>query len=152
MIVSLWNLTGFSAALLPRCQSNFRAIEKVQSRISRLRDFTRSCGKTSYRLWIEVQGYMPGPSYDHQIRCGSPVNLVDPHSVWCVNSTTGSAGANAGWNVGTKQRDSHFNGVETRLVRWVIFYVYKEICIIEGGSMACIEANVNSLLHRFVLM
>ena len=29
MIVSLWNLTGISAALLPRCLSNFRAIEKV---------------------------------------------------------------------------------------------------------------------------
>ena len=29
MITSLWNLTGISAALLPRCQSNFRAIEKI---------------------------------------------------------------------------------------------------------------------------
>ena len=29
VIVSLWNLTGISAALLPRCLSNFRAIEKV---------------------------------------------------------------------------------------------------------------------------
>ena len=29
MIVSHWNLTGISAALLPRCLSNFRAIEKV---------------------------------------------------------------------------------------------------------------------------
>ena len=50
IIVSPWNLTGISAALLPRCLSNFRAIGKVQTRISRLRDFTRSCGKTSYRL------------------------------------------------------------------------------------------------------
>ena len=50
MIVSLWNLTGISAALLPRYLLNFRAIGKVQTRISRLRDFTRSCGKTSYRL------------------------------------------------------------------------------------------------------
>ena len=50
MIVSLWNLTGISAALLPRCLLNFRAIGKVKTRISRLRDFTRSCGKTSYRL------------------------------------------------------------------------------------------------------
>ena len=50
MILSLWNLTGISAALLPRCLLNFRAIGKVQTRISRLRDFTRSCGKTSYRL------------------------------------------------------------------------------------------------------
>ena len=29
MIVSLWHLTGTSAALLPRCLSNFRAIGKV---------------------------------------------------------------------------------------------------------------------------
>ena len=50
MVVSLWNLTGTSAALLPRYLSNFRAIEKVKTRISRLRDFTRSCGKTSYSL------------------------------------------------------------------------------------------------------
>ena len=50
MIVSLWNLTGIPAALLPRCLLNFRAIGKFQTRISRLRDFTRSCGKTSYRL------------------------------------------------------------------------------------------------------
>ena len=47
--VSLWNLTGTSAAALPMCLLNFRAIGKVQTRISRLRDFTRSCSKTSYR-------------------------------------------------------------------------------------------------------
>ena len=29
MIALLWNLTSFSAELLPRCLSNFRAIEKV---------------------------------------------------------------------------------------------------------------------------
>ena len=29
MIVSLWNLTGISAALLLRCLSNFRTIKKV---------------------------------------------------------------------------------------------------------------------------
>ena len=51
IVVSLWNLTGTAAAaLLPRCLLNFKAIGKVQTRISRLRDFTRSCGKTSYRL------------------------------------------------------------------------------------------------------
>ena len=50
MIVSHWNLTGISAALLPRCLSNFRAIQKVWTRISWLRDFTKSCGKTSYGL------------------------------------------------------------------------------------------------------
>ena len=50
MVVLLWNFTGTSVAALPRYLSNFRAIGKVQTRISRLRDFTRSCGKTSYRL------------------------------------------------------------------------------------------------------
>ena len=47
---SLWNLAGTSAALLPRCLSNFRAIWPLQHPISRLRDFTRFGGKTSYRL------------------------------------------------------------------------------------------------------
>ena len=44
---SLQNLTGISAMLLPCCLSNFRAIGKFLTRISRLRDFTRSYGKTS---------------------------------------------------------------------------------------------------------
>ena len=47
---SLWNLAGTSAALLPRCLSNVRAIRPLQRPISRLRDFTRFGGKTSYRL------------------------------------------------------------------------------------------------------
>ena len=47
---SLWNLVGTSAALLPRCLSNFRAIRPLQHPISRLRDFTGFGGKTSYRL------------------------------------------------------------------------------------------------------
>ena len=47
---SLGNLAGTSAALLPRCLSNFRAIRPLQHPISRLRDFTRFGGKTSYCL------------------------------------------------------------------------------------------------------
>ena len=47
---SLWNLTCTSAARLPRCLSNVRAIRPLQHPISRLRDFTRFGGKTSYRL------------------------------------------------------------------------------------------------------
>ena len=47
---SLCNLAGTSAALLPRCLSNFRAIRPLQHPISRLRDFTGFGGKTSYRL------------------------------------------------------------------------------------------------------
>ena len=45
LIVSLSNLT-----LLPRCLSNFRAIEKVLTRNSQLPVFTGSCGKTSFCL------------------------------------------------------------------------------------------------------
>ena len=59
MIVSRWNLTCISAALLPRCLLNFRAIAKVQTRISRLRGFTRPCGKTAYRLVNRGPGDMP---------------------------------------------------------------------------------------------
>ena len=44
-IGSLWNLTGISAELLPRCLPKCRAIGKVYTRISQLRDFTRSCAK-----------------------------------------------------------------------------------------------------------
>ena len=55
---SLWNLAGTSAALLPRCLSNFRAIRQLQHPISRLRVFTRFGGKTSYCLVNR------GPEYD----------------------------------------------------------------------------------------
>ena len=50
LVQSLWNLAGTSAALLPRCLSNFRAMRPLQHTISRLWDFTRFDGKTSYRL------------------------------------------------------------------------------------------------------
>ena len=50
MIVSLWHLTGISAALLSMCQSNLRAIGKFWTRISRLRDFKRFYGKASVRF------------------------------------------------------------------------------------------------------
>ena len=50
IIASLWNMTGISAALLPMCLSNFRVVEKFQTRSLWLRDFTRSRGKTPVRL------------------------------------------------------------------------------------------------------
>ena len=50
MSVSLWNLTDIVAELLLGPLSNCRAIGKVQTRISRLRDFTRPCDKTPARL------------------------------------------------------------------------------------------------------
>ena len=43
-----------------RCLSNFRTIRKVETRISLLRNFTRSCGKTSYPLVNRSLGYRPG--------------------------------------------------------------------------------------------
>ena len=45
----LCNLTGTSAAPLPRCLLNCRAIPSLWHRISRLRYLTSFCGKTSVR-------------------------------------------------------------------------------------------------------
>ena len=50
IVASLWNLTGTSTAVLPRCMSNFRAIGQFQIQISQLRNFPRSYIETSYRL------------------------------------------------------------------------------------------------------
>ena len=50
IVRSLWNLTGTSAAVLPMCLSNFKAIRQFKVPISWLRDFTRSYGKTSFRI------------------------------------------------------------------------------------------------------
>ena len=47
IVGKLWRLTTISGALLPRCLSNCRSIQQVETRISRLRDFMRSCGSTS---------------------------------------------------------------------------------------------------------
>ena len=63
---SLWNLVGTSAALLPRCLSNFRAIRPLQHTISWLRDFTRFGGKTSYRLVNRGPGYF---CFLHAVSC-----------------------------------------------------------------------------------
>ena len=73
IIVSIWNLIGISATLLPRRLSNFTAIGKISNWITRIRDFTRSYGKTSVRLvnkshgllkmhvMCKTLGVMPGP-------------------------------------------------------------------------------------------
>ena len=50
IVRSLWNLTGTSAAVLPMCLSNCKAIRQFKVPISWLRDFTRSYGKTSFRI------------------------------------------------------------------------------------------------------
>ena len=56
IIASLWNLTDTSAALLPKCLSNFRAIGQFQIQISRLRDFTISYEKTSFLILRQGPG------------------------------------------------------------------------------------------------
>ena len=50
IVRSFWNLTGTSAAMLPMCLSNFKTIRQFKVPISWLRDFTRSYGKTSFRI------------------------------------------------------------------------------------------------------
>ena len=52
IVRSLWNLTGTSAALLPMCLSNFKAIRQFKVPISLLRDFARSYDKTSLLLLL----------------------------------------------------------------------------------------------------
>ena len=73
-VVSLWNLTGTSAAVLPICLSNFRAIGQFQIQISRLRDFVRSYSKTSFRIlkqdparWGIVGSVVLGKKYNFSI-------------------------------------------------------------------------------------
>ena len=50
LVRSHWNLTGTTAAVLPKCQSNFKAMRSFKRSISWLRDFTRSYDKTPYRI------------------------------------------------------------------------------------------------------
>ena len=50
IVRSLCNLTDTSAAVLPMCLSNFKAIRQFKVPISWLRDFTRSYEKTSFRI------------------------------------------------------------------------------------------------------
>ena len=47
---SLWNLTAISAAILPRCLSNFRALRPLLHPTLHLQVFTRFGDKTSCRL------------------------------------------------------------------------------------------------------
>ena len=50
IVISLWNLTGVPAALLPRLLSNSRVIWPFSIHISRLRDFTKFRNQTFYSL------------------------------------------------------------------------------------------------------
>ena len=76
---SLWNLTGTSAAVLPMCLSNFKAIRQFKVPISWLRDFTRSYEKTSFRILRR------GPELFHGIHLGAIAQTVLMnviHNMW----------------------------------------------------------------------
>ena len=70
IVRSLWNLTGTSAALLPMCLSNFKAMRQFKVPISWLRVFTRSYEKTSFRILRRRSGdlYWKGPGSIHAFR------------------------------------------------------------------------------------
>ena len=78
IVRSLWNLIGTSAALLPMCLSNFKAMRKLKLSISRFRDFTRSNDKTSYRILKWGPGYLESVVH--------PRNNTASH-VWALNFT-----------------------------------------------------------------
>ena len=90
---SLWNLAGTSAALLPRCLSNLRAIRPLEHPISRLRDFTRFGGKTSLVMSVTV-GFWPNTIiktdslcdfarlHNHSIYYQNTARWVDYITVW----------------------------------------------------------------------
>ena len=93
---SLWNLTGTSAAPLPKCLLNFRAIRSLSHPISRLRDFARFGGKTSYRL---VNRGPVSLEINHWIvHCSTPVGApFCPHVPFCPDLLyhLGSAGSSS---------------------------------------------------------
>ena len=57
IVRSLWNLADTSAALLPKCLSNFKAMLWYELQISRLRDFSRSYDNTPYRILKRSPGF-----------------------------------------------------------------------------------------------
>ena len=82
IVRSLWNLTGTSAALLPMCLSNFKAIRRFKVQISWLRDFTRSYEETYFRILRRCPGSMVrganmGPIWSRQDPAGPHVGLMN---------------------------------------------------------------------------
>ena len=74
IVRSLWNLTGASAALLPMCLSNFKAIRQFKVPISWLRDFTRSYDKTYFRILRRGPGVSNTSSWwNTSLHCGCPI-------------------------------------------------------------------------------
>ena len=71
--------------------SNFRAIENVYTRTMWLRDFTRSGGKTSYRL-VNRSPVLEGMNIVHIFHV-----FIDTISTTGVNLTSASSEAVDGW-------------------------------------------------------
>ena len=51
IVQSLWNLTGFWVALIPRCFTNYKAIWLFKLQILQLRDFTRVLRQSVLWYW-----------------------------------------------------------------------------------------------------
>ena len=82
---SLWNLAGTSAAALPKCLPNVRAIRSLWHHILRLRVSTRSYGKTSVR-------FVNGGPREHQVVSLLKANQKGRQMAFCsVHKETGSS-------------------------------------------------------------
>ena len=97
IVRSLWNLTGISAALLPRRLSNFKAIRWYKLPISRLGNITRSYNKTSYRILKRGPGvWALSSSLSRQKFCAS---IITPDkSMWKIRfHGNGSISGHVDW-------------------------------------------------------
>ena len=96
IVRSLWNLTGTSAAVLPRCLPKLKVMGWFKLPISRLRDFTRIYDKTPYRilkrgpLWGPVQVYVWDPHWKgwHVLTASYNTEILGPlllSQIWCYH-------------------------------------------------------------------
>ena len=93
MNVYLWNLTGTSAAVLPKCLSNFRAIGQLWRQISWLRDFMRSYDKTSHRILKRDPGlFWWGNMQMVGMLFLLTANGISRHMVYMCSISVGAAG------------------------------------------------------------
>ena len=81
IIASLWNLTGDSAALLPRRLSNLTAIGQLYIQISWLRDFARSSNKTSYVI-LKRSSWLTSRDFTlHVTSVLRAISVLAPHPI-----------------------------------------------------------------------
>ena len=89
IVRSLWNLTGTSAALLPKCLSNFKAMRYFKLPLSRLQVFARSYDKTSYRLLRRGPGHEKVRQLSFIIYCLLIVSIRNFHDEVTENDWRG---------------------------------------------------------------